>query len=248
MYSKTSQGLNTCDKESRNGGRKKKQQKTRSSAGKSASAELQLLGLRPSMTTTTEALLEVASSACGNPKFWSMDRMTACWSRRLSVDMWCKKSCTGSTAFDKAAAHQWFSQHCAVATVAHQWSHTRWWFQIFFFKCSSLFGGNDPIWLIFFQMGWFNHQLVEDLYIISSYHIISKLDLPGRLQVFKHSFFLPPPHPTCLAVRLKHWSPRGCWTEIDEWKKIRSLPFFDKNGCFLKWGIPKWMVYNGKPY
>jgi len=69
MYSKTSQGLNTCDKESRNGGRKKKQQKTRSSAGKSASAELQLLGLRPSMTTTTEALLEVASSACGNPKF-----------------------------------------------------------------------------------------------------------------------------------------------------------------------------------
>ena len=72
MYSKTSQGLNTCDKESRNTGMKdaeKNISKARSSAGKSASAELQLLGLRPSMTTTTEALLEVASSACGNPKF-----------------------------------------------------------------------------------------------------------------------------------------------------------------------------------
>ena len=33
---------------------------------------------------------------------------------------------------------------------------TRWWFQIFFIFIPTW--GNDPIWLIFFQMGW-NHQL-----------------------------------------------------------------------------------------
>ncbi len=36
---------------------------------------------------------------------------------------------------------------------------SRWWFQTFFMFTPSW--GNDPIWLyIFFQMGWFNHQLV----------------------------------------------------------------------------------------
>ena len=32
-----------------------------------------------------------------------------------------------------------------------------WWFRICFIFTPTW--GNDPIWLIFFQMGWFNHQL-----------------------------------------------------------------------------------------
>ena len=34
-----------------------------------------------------------------------------------------------------------------------------WWFQIYFFMFIPTWG-NDPIWLIFFSWGWFNHQLV----------------------------------------------------------------------------------------
>ena len=35
---------------------------------------------------------------------------------------------------------------------------TRWWFRIFFIFTPTV--GRLPIWGIFFQMGWFNHQLV----------------------------------------------------------------------------------------
>ena len=39
---------------------------------------------------------------------------------------------------------------------------TRWWFQIFAIFTPTW--GHDPIWLVFFQMGWFNHQPVYDVY------------------------------------------------------------------------------------
>ena len=39
---------------------------------------------------------------------------------------------------------------------------TRWWFQIFYI-CTPKIGGEFPFWLIFFQWGWFNHQLEEQM-------------------------------------------------------------------------------------
>ena len=43
-----------------------------------------------------------------------------------------------------------------------------------YFSCSPLFGGRFPIWLIFFQMGWFNHQSV---YLFTSHVTIQRIYL-----------------------------------------------------------------------
>ena len=52
---------------------------------------------------------------------------------------------------------------CQSAMEAATWKHDKkkdpgWWFQILFMFIPIW--GNDPIWLIFFQMGW-NHQIAN---------------------------------------------------------------------------------------
>ena len=46
----------------------------------------------------------------------------------------------------------------SVGTLVCSWYLSRWWFQILFIFTPTW--GNNPFWLVFFQMGWFNHQLV----------------------------------------------------------------------------------------
>ena len=47
---------------------------------------------------------------------------------------------------------------------------TRWWQLKYFWKSHPENWGNDPIWLAhIFQMGWFNHQLVE-YFFFPSFH------------------------------------------------------------------------------
>ena len=54
---------------------------------------------------------------------------------------------------------------------------SRWW-QLKYFLCSSRkLGKMNPIWLIFFNLGWFNHQLDIIWKIISAYPVV-RLDHP----------------------------------------------------------------------
>ena len=50
-----------------------------------------------------------------------------------------------------------------TAVLAGPKFYTRWWFHICFYFHPYL-GKWFPFWLIFFQLGWFNHQLVYRLY------------------------------------------------------------------------------------
>ena len=54
---------------------------------------------------------------------------------------------------------------------------TRWWFQILFIFTPRTWGnaGNDPFWLICFQMGWFNHQLDNYAYIRTSSSVMIRI-------------------------------------------------------------------------
>ena len=54
---------------------------------------------------------------------------------------------------------------------------TRWWFQIFLF-CIIPTWGNDPIWLIIFQMGW-NHQLGECCLFFWKQDVVRQCSLGG---------------------------------------------------------------------
>ena len=98
---------------------------------------------------------------------------------------------------------------------------TRWWFQIFFVFNSQKLGVSWSIWRIFFQMCWFNHNLVD----VNVLH--------NKCIQFVVPRTVPPPTSNLLT----------CWGEmsharVSAWDLVLSCFFLGDLGDIRRWQIP----------